>query len=388
MNLQKLLSLICAAGMTLSMTACTGEKAPAAEAEPSVKTFVPSAENVKPLGRTMLTEDMLWLAFSGSGAEFNFNGTKAEVVIAGDDNAEKPDNTDNQARIAIYVNGERVVDDMIDHAEETYTVFESDTPADCDIRIIKLSETAMSTCAVKSVTVEGGDIKPAEKKEHFIEFVGDSITCGYGVDDENRDHHFSTTTEDVTKTYAYKTAQNLNADHSMVSISGYGIISGYSDGKKKVANQTIPRYYDKLGFSYAGFRGKTANTAEWDFTGYTPDVIVVNLGTNDSSYTKNIEERTAEYTEAYEEFLKDIRSHNPEAQIICTLGIMGNELYPFVEKAVENYSAETGDTKVTAMPFDVQSPDDGYAADWHPTEATHTKAAEKLTSQIKETMGW
>lgn len=382
MNIRKLLALVCAGAMTMGMTACTGEKS-----DP-VKTYVPSSENVKPLGRTMVTDDMLWLAFSGSGAEFTVSGTKAEIVIAGDDNAEKPDNEDDKARIAVYVNGERVVDDMIDHAEETYTVFESEAPAECDIKIVKLSETAMSTCAVKSITVEGGEIKPAEKKEHFIEFVGDSITCGYGVDDENRDHHFSTKTEDVTKTYAYKTAEALNADYSMVSISGYGIISGYSDGKKKVANQQLPKYYDKLGFSYGTFKGKKVSSESWDFTGYTPDVIVVNLGTNDESYTKNKEDRIKDYTDSYVEFLKTIRSNNPDSQIICTLGIMGSGLYPYVEQAVQNYTEETGDTKVCAMPFDVQSPDDGYAADWHPTDATHTKAAEKLTAEIKSVMGW
>lgn len=382
MNITKIMSVLLAGVMSVSMTACGKSNEPVA--------YIPSAENVKPLGRTALTEDnMLWLCYSGSGAAFTFNGTKAEVVIAGDDNAEKPDNADSQARIAIYVNGKRVVDDMIDHAEETYTVFESEEPADCEVKIVKLSETANSTCAVKSVTVQSEErIKPAESKGRVIEFIGDSITCGYGVDDEDKTHHFSTTTEDVTKTYAYKTAENLNADYSMVSISGHGIISGYSDGKKKVANQTMPRYYDKLGSSYVTFKGKKASAQEWDFTGYTPDVIVINLGTNDDSYTKNMEDRTAEYAEAYTKFLKDIREKNPNAQIVCTLGIMGSNLYPFIELAVENYIAETGDTKVTAMPFDVQSADDGYAADWHPTEATHTKAADKLTAYLSELMGW
>lgn len=382
MNIHKLFMLICAGMISVGMTGCGAEKGPV--------TYAPTSENVKTLGRTMLTDDdMLWLAFSGSGAEFTFNGTKAEVVIAGDDNAEKPGNEDNQARVAIYVNGERVVDDMIDHAEETYTVFESETPAECDVKIVKLSETAMSTCAVKSVTVDSEEgIKPAEKKEHFIEFVGDSITCGYGVDDEVKEHHFSTKTEDVTKTYAYKTAEKLDADYSMVSISGYGIISGYSDGKKKVAEQQLPKYYDKLGFSYGTFGGKKVSGQAWDFTGYTPDVIVVNLGTNDESYTKNKEDRIKDYTDSYVDFLKDIRSHNPDSQIICTLGIMGNGLYPYVEQAVQTYTEETGDTKVTAMAFDIQSQSDGYAADWHPTEATHEKAAEKLAGEIKSVMGW
>lgn len=382
MNIHKLFALICAGMMSVGMTGCGAEKSPV--------TYAPTSENVKALGRTMLTDDnMLWLAFSGSGAEFTFNGTKAEVVIAGDDNAEKPDNEDNLARIAIYVNGERVVDDMIDHAEETYTVFESETPAECDVKIVKLSETANSTCAVKSITVDAEEgIKPAEKKARFIEFVGDSITCGYGVDDEVKEHHFSTTTEDVTKTYAYKTAEKLDADYSMVSISGYGIISGYSDGKKKVAEQQLPKYYDKLGNSYGTFGGKRVSGQTWDFKGYTPDAIVVNLGTNDASYTKNKEDRVQDYIDSYVEFLRKLRTNNPDAQIFCTLGIMGQDLYPAVEQAVQNYTEETGDTKVTAMAFDIQSQSDGYAADWHPTEATHEKASEKLVSEIKSVMGW
>lgn len=38
--------------------------------------------------------------------------------------------------------------------------------------------------------------------------------------------------------------------------------------------------------------------------------------------------------------------------------------------------------------FDVQLASDGYGASWHPSEATHTKAADKLTARIKEIMGW
>lgn len=387
MNAKKLIAL---AMLPVMLTACSSESASAAGKEPSEKVYTPSAENVKPLGRTMLTDDnMLWLAYSGSGAEFTFKGTKAVITIAGDDSAAKADNADNQARIAVYVNGERVVDDMIDNPEETYTVFERESSEECDVKIVKLSETAHSTCAVKSIAVTAEeDIAPAEKKERFIEFIGDSITCGYGVDDENRDHHFSTTTEDATKTYAYKTAENLGADYSMVSISGYGIISGYSDGRKKVSNQTMPRYYDKLGFSYTALGGKKPNAYDWDFTGYTPDVIVVNLGTNDDSYTKSDEEKCNEFAQAYTEFLGTIRSHNPDSQIICTLGIMGANLYPYVEKAVDSYTAETGDTKVTAMRFDNQDQADGIAADWHPSEKTHAKAAGALTDKIKEITGW
>jgi hypothetical protein len=74
--------------------------------------------------------------------------------------------------------------------------------------------------------------------------------------------------------------------------------------------------------------------------------------------------------------------------IFCTLGIMGDGLYSSIQKAVEQYQNETGDELVHTMCFAVQSMADGIAADWHPSEKTHTKAAEKLTKEIQIVMGW
>ncbi|MMZ63882.1 Endoglucanase E precursor [compost metagenome] len=115
---------------------------------------------------------------------------------------------------------------------------------------------------------------------------------------------------------------------------------------------------------------------------------MINLGTNDDSYTQNDKEKQAEYAGQYVEFLKRVRANNAAAKILCTLGIMGDRLYPFVEQAVEVYMRETGDANIAAMKFDVQLAFDGYAINGHPSKATHIKAAEKLISQIKELMEW
>ena len=86
---------------------------------------------------------------------------------------------DSQVRIAIYVNGERVVDDMVNKLEKTYAVFESETPQRCTVRVIKLSEAAQSTVGIAGIEVTSvGDIAPTQQKERFIEFIGDSFTCG------------------------------------------------------------------------------------------------------------------------------------------------------------------------------------------------------------------
>ena len=377
----------------LTLTSC-GDNAQADAAETTTAAEVhdmntetiykATAENVKLLGRTYFSEDKLYCALSGSGAEFTFNGTKCTVNVNGDSNAMNASAADNQARVGIYVNGERVIDDMVDNLRESYDVFESDTPQDVTVSIVKLSESPMSTISIGDIKVTGSVIKPTPDKDIFIEFVGDSITCGYGADDPVKENHFSTKTEDVTKAYAYKTAQVLDADYSMVSFSGYGIISGYSSNDKKVSNQTVPQYYTKLGFSWSPNGSFVPANIDWDFSGRQPDVVVINLGTNDDSYTKSETDRQEEYAAEYVNFIKTIREKNPDAKILCTLGVMGDRLFEYVQKAADDYTAETGDKNVYTMKFDVQLPDDGYSADWHPSITTHDKAAAKLSEEIKK----
>ncbi len=398
MKRSKVISAVCAAALSImTFTAC-GNSANAetgsANAETTSATeehdmntetaYTASAENVKQLGRTYFNEDKLYCALSGSGADFSFTGTKCTVVVSGDSGSTNAANADNQARVGIYVNGERVIDDMVDNAVETYDVFTSDTAEDVTVSVVKLSESPMSTIAIDKINVTGSEIKPTPDKDILIEFIGDSITCGYGVDDPDKDHHFSTKTEDVTKAYAYKTAQALDADYSMVSFSGYGIISGYSDGTKKVTEQLVPKYYTKLGYSWTPNGSFKPSDIEWDFSKREPDVIVINLGTNDDSYTKSDDDRCMEYATEYINFLKTIREKNPNAKILCTLGVMGDNLFYYIEYAVQTYTEETGDANVYTMKFDVQNPADGYSADWHPSVTTHDKASAKLAEEIKK----
>lgn len=395
MRASKFLSTFCAAALSLlTLTACgagqqnsdsisdTESANEESQDMDTEKIYKATEDNVKQLGRTYYDTDRLYCALSGTGIEFSFTGTKCSITVSGDNNSDDGKD-ENHARVGIYVNGERVIDDMVDKKEEVYDVFESETAEEVTVSLVKLSESPMSTIAITDIKVTGSEIKPTANKELLIEFIGDSITCGYGVDDPNKNHNFKTNTEDVTKAYAYKTAQALNADYSMVSFSGYGIITGYSNGEKKVTSQLVPTYYPKLGYSWAVNNNFKPSEVEWDFSKRQPDVIVINLGTNDDSYTKDITERQEEYSAAYTEFIKTVRANNPDAKIVCALGIMTDRLFEYVQKAVDNYTAETGDSNISTLKFDVQIPADGYSADWHPSVKTHDKASQKLTDYLK-----
>lgn len=353
----------------------------------TMQVYKPTENHVKIIGRTHMFNDVLWLALSGSGVEFSFYGRAARITLQGDDIAATGNNL---ARIGISVNGRRVIDDQVDQELRSYTVFESETEQQVTVRVTKLSEAAMSTVGIREIAVDAAEgIQPTPRQVHTIEFIGDSITCGYGVDDEEALHPFSTATEDVTKAYAYLTAEQLGADYSMVCYSGYGIITGYTENDQKLTTHLLPDYYEKAGKSEGRFGGTLLpQEAAWEFSRFTPELIVINLGTNDDSYTKDDPAKQADYAENYVAFLQKVRRNNPDSTILCTLGIMGDRLYPHLEQAVARYSRESGDSRISAMKFEVQLEADGYAVDYHPSRATHRKAADKLAAEIRRLMGW
>lgn len=351
-----------------------------------MNTIAINENTMKLVGRTHFFQNVLWMIMSGSGVEFNFTGKKLAFTVCGREAAVNVAVPENRPRFAVYINDKRVLDEVLGQAEKTYLVIDEEQEQSVHVKFIKLSECAMSMCGLKSIEADTTNVTASKSKTNKIEFIGDSITCGYGVDDEDPEHHFLTSTEDVTKSFSYKTAKALDVDYSMFSTSGHGIISGYTDDiNVKHDDQLIPARYTTLGLCLDTFDGTLETTdIEWDFTRFQPDLIIINLGTNDDSYCQDILERQIEYKEQYVEFLKLVRSKNPSSHILCVLGLMGKRLYPFVCKACEDYVKETGDTDILSFELPEQDGNVGYVADYHPLECFHQQAADELVAFIKE----
>jgi len=345
--------------------------------------FEPVKENVKLLGRTFYDGDVLWNCYSATGIAFKTDSSRVEITLNGDTKAsgQTVEGNTSVCRVGIFIDGVRSQNILVNNPEENIVVYE-DNSGTHEIKIVKLSESTSSVFGIQKISVNDGTIiTPSEEKNLKIEFIGDSITCGYGVDDEDRNHHFSTQTEDATKTYAYKTCSQLNADYSMISCSGWGVISGYSGDGRIRNKQIMSLAYDKTGFTYSAF-GKKAYMGQrlpWDFSTWQPDLVVINLGTNDNSYTKKDSEKCRQFEEGYISLIKTVREKNPDAEILCVLGLMGADLFPNIQNAVKAYSEETGDTKVSTFKLPQTSV---YAADWHPAEKSHQTAADALVKKI------
>ena len=344
-------------------------------------------KNVKLLGRTVSFGDTLLLSLSGSGIEFEYTGKGFDITFSGGEAAALKDNEANYARIGIYVDGIVAKDFLLDRKELTVHIKDDILQGTSShvVRIMKLSECAMSLVGIKPLEVFDGDtVKPTPAKALKIEFIGDSITCGYGVEDPDPMHDFKTGTENVTRGFAFKTAKALDADFQMFSISGYGIISGYTpDPKVRHADQLIPDFYESMGLSYDKLDGiPSSQDIKWDFSRYVPDIVVLNLGTNDDSYCQDDKDRQSWYASEYVKFLKVIRKYNAKAYIVCAFGLMGNRLYPTICGAVKTYTEETGDVRITTVHLPEQDPAVGYGANYHPLESEHEKAAKVLTEAL------
>jgi len=218
---------------------------------------------------------------------------------------------------------------------------------------------------------------PAKRK---IEFYGNSITAGYAVEDlTGKDSPDSTYTNNYAS-YAAITSRHFNADYHCICRSGIGITVSWIP-------IIMPELYDRL--------NPTEPNSKWDFSSYTPDVVVINLFQNDSWIVQrpDIEEFKKRFGDqapderyiinAYQKFIERIRNHYPKAHIICSLGSMdaaqeGSKWKDYIKTAVTNLKDSTVYTHF--MPY--------IEATAHPSIKDHEEMAESLIGFIEENIEW
>lgn len=259
------------------------------------------------------------------------------------------------------------------------------------VRISKRTEASVGSAAFLGFRVrEEGKLSRPKPPERRLEFVGDSITCGYGNEVSTTDPDsfpFTSANENALLAYGAVAAAQLEADYVAVAASGRGMVRNYSGG----AGLHAPEYYELI--------GPDSGAATWDHTLYSPDVIVINLGTNDFSIGlegDQVATMRREYRDAYTKFLAHLRDLHPAATLIAVVGPMISDSYPpgyqawtsirtDVREVVQQF-VDGGDDKVLYFALSPQSPP--YGEDWHPTVATHQRMADALSAFIKEELSW
>ena len=245
----------------------------------------------------------------------------------------------------------------------TYTAASGLTNSVHKIRLFKRTETQEGEVAFKGFELEDGKslVAPPTRPQRRIEYFGDSITSGHSVASTTGDTN-NANGKDNYYTYVSLTARNLEAEYHCISVSGIGL---YVDTWGFGGNmQTL--YYDKQ-----------SDSTKWDFSKWTPHIVVVNLGQND--YWGNYSQSGAQ--DNYIKFAQTLRGHYPDTHIILALGSM-NATQPsspwpgYLQYAVNELNSTYRDPKVYNLIFP-------YSGNPHPTIARHADMAEQLTEFIQ-----
>ncbi len=209
-------------------------------------------------------------------------------------------------------------------------------------------------------------LSPPEMPKLKMQFFGDSITCGYGVLGDFATRTYSTFEEDATKTYAYLTAKSLGADIRVCAISGQGICSNCAGEHGTLFSEF---------FEYETRDGKHMH----DFTGWVPDVVVINGGTNDHGHAS-----LENFRAGCAAILARAREVYPNAHIFWAYGLMGNRFAPVLESLFDELCHD--DDKLHYVYFE-RITDGEIGANGHPGVRGQARGAKVLTEAIREVIG-
>ncbi len=311
------------------------------------------------------------LSWPGTSIKANFSGTSLAIVL--DDQHGK-----NYFNVIIDGNDSSPFVLQAKQGEHRYLISSSLSAGAHSLEIYKRTEGEEGASQFKGLVLDENAklLAPPKALQRRMEIYGDSISSGMG--NEGADNGADDLLSDKNNYLAYGAiaARALNAELHTISQSGIGVMISWFDF-------TMPQFYDQL--SAVG-----NNNSSWDFSKWTPDLVLINLMQNDKWLIDN-EKRLqpvpddAQRIAAYQQFIATIRSKYPKAQIICALGSMdatATEQWPnYVRQAVKNLQKQ-GDTQLDTLFF----PFTGYGQ--HPRVAQHQANAKQLTAFIREKMQW
>jgi lysophospholipase L1-like esterase len=247
-----------------------------------------------------------------------------------------------------------------------------------EISLIKRTEFNISTVKFWGFKFENGEsIAKLEEKNRKIEIIGDSISCGFGIEG-NEFQEYDPKYDNANLSYGTLTAKELNADHRIIACSGYGVIRNY--GGEMV--DTMPKRCSYI------INGKEE---KWNFNNWIPQVVVINLGTNDFSENYNPDREA--FVKTYIEFINFIHKNYPDSKIICSIGpIVEGEILEmnrsYIKNDVVDFFRKNNNNYVHFFEFEHQNEKDGFGISFHPSIETHKNMASLLAKEIRNIMSW
>lgn len=282
------------------------------------------------------------LVYAASWVKMVFTGTSAAVTLANHRSCWTNE-------MGYFIDGEqkriRLRDD---DAKETYILAENLADTRHELLFFKRMDSC-HTVTFYGFTVDDGArlFMPASKPARRIEVFGDSVSCGevseavdfVGKEDPEHDGQYSNS----WYSYAWMTARKLNAELHDTSQGGIALLD-HTGWFAAPDYKGVESCYDKI-----EYHPDLGEAKQWDFSRYTPHVVIVAVGQNDSHPVDYMAEdyegeRAAFWRKHYRMFVERLMELYPRAQIILATTILRHDAN--WDKAIGEVCARLGSGRV------------------------------------------
>lgn len=338
--------------------------------------------------------------WSGNYANARFEGTEVSVGIS------IPDNQDIELVFEAAIDDREPIKFIVTPDRTSYLVANDLAPGPHEITVMRNSEALYGSSEFTGFNFGAtGQLLPPTERPRRIEFIGDSITCGYGNEGPNATCPYDVEvrqgvrvpmTENIYLAYGSIAARALSADAVTTCFSGKGVVLNYREpADNPDAKTTVPQYYERT----------LANEPEpkWDFTKeQQPQVVVINLGTNDFSRDINLDTVAdgidlPAFKAGYANFVAYVRERRPNAHIFLAIPPMMTDKFP-LDNARSNMRdvlgqivadrTAAGDTMVYRIELVEMGTRYGLGCDYHPNLEVHRIMADQVIGAIREKTCW
>ena len=326
------------------------------------------------LGR--LTADTNTVSWPGPVVRINFRGTGGSIglqVVRG--TAALRLDIDGKAEPRVVAQG------------NTSLIFGPLVPGEHVVELTKLSEAYLGTLRLGEVRATGV-ATPATAKERRIEFIGDSITAGYGIDAIAPCSN-TAGNQNVAASYAALVAQTLDADYTAIAWSGMGLLRNI-DNLGGTPPVTMTNYWRRVDATDEASRFVPQMQS-------APQVVVVALGTNDFRFAPGVRapiDHNA-FVDAYVAFLDELTQAYPSARFVVSNSPMladgaatgDGALHSNLAADLMQVRARVG-ARVRIADVPRLSTAQLNACGNHPNAAGHRAIARVVATAVKQQAGW
>lgn len=323
-----------------------------------------------PLGRVddSASHQLRW-AWSGSGFALRFFGTRLSIRARG-----------SRCWVRTLLDGVpgRVLE--LEPGTESVELCSGLPQAEHELRVQLRTEPLVGGLVVSGFDTDGHFLAPPSPRGPRIEFVGDSITCGYGNLALDETHPFDPATEDFFRSYAGLVATGLDADFHCVAWSGLGACRNFN-------LEPEPTLLERYG------EADPSTGRRWDLDRWVPEVVVVNLGSNDHyRYPLPLAES---FQGALERFVRMQLGRDGALKVVLVDGPLLKNGFPcdeageglptldLVRGSLDAVAGRFPSDRVFRFSLTPAHPSRGYGADWHPSLAQHALNADELLGFLR-----